>query len=212
MAIAFGSLKTSGNGGTTTITTASVLPTSTNLTLFCFFSRDNTNANPTVSGCNVTWTKAGTFSNEMQVYYAIGGSPTSGSISVSSLTSATENFWFVCDFSGTATTTPIKQTKYATGSSASLAVTLDSSITAGNTAFGFGMRSSGTATYTPGTNFTEIGEAASSGRSGATEYQLNKTDDAVIDMTASSSGGWAMGGFEISAGAESSGNFFLMFD
>ena len=212
MAIAFGSLKTSGNGGTTTITTASVLPTSTNLTIFCFWSRDNTNGSPTVSGCNVTWTKAGTFSNEMQIYYAIGGSPTSGSISVSSLTSATENFWFVCDFSGTATTTPIKQYYYGTGSSSALSIPLTNSITAGNTAFGFGMRSSGTESYTPGTNFTEIGEAASSKRSGATEYQLNKTDDKIIDMTASSSGGWAMGGFEIAAGAVSTGNFFLMFD
>ena len=211
MAIAFGSLLTSGNGGTTTITTASVTPSAANLTLFCFFSRDNTNANPTVSGCNVTWTKAGTFSNEMQVYYAIGGSPTAGAISVSSLTSASENFWFVTDFSGTDDIAPIKQVKYATSSSTALAVTLTSSITAGNTAFGFGMRTSATATYTPGTDFTEIGEAASAGRSGAIEYQLNKTDDAVIDMTASSSGTWSMAGLEISAPI-SRGNFFLMFD
>lgn len=213
MAIAFGSLLTSGNGGTTSITTASVTPNAANLTLFCFFSRDNTAGTPTVSGCNVTWSKAGTFSNEMQIWYSIGGSPTAGAISVTGLTSATENFWFVTDFTGTATVSPIKQTKYATGSSSALSVTLTSSITSGNTAFGFGGRSSGSATYTPGTNFTEIGEAASAGRSGAIEYQLNKTDDAVIDMTASSSGGWVMGGLEIAAaGTTSNGNFLLMFD
>lgn len=213
MAIAFGSLLTSGNGGTTSITTASVTPNASELTLLVFRSEGNTNATPTVSGNGLTWTKLSITGGTAvyQIWYSIGGSPSAGAISVTNLTSGSENLWFVVSFTGTATTSIFPQTSFSTGSGTALSTTLAGSITAGNTAFGFGSRSAGTQSYTPGTNFTEIGEASSGSRSGAIEYQLNKTDDAVIDMSSSTSGGWTMIGVEIAAAAVSSGNFFLLF-
>lgn len=206
MTIAFGSLLAgNGQGNGSNITTSTITPTAGRITLFCFYLSGNT-GNVTVSGCNLTWTKLSITSYSGKAFYifwGVGNSPTTGTLSTSGGNGGAERIYIIQDFVGVNTVSPVVQSKYSTGSSSSLSTTLGSSIISGNTAFGFGARVPNSVTFTAGTDFTKIGQYAQSSTI-STEYQLNKTDDAVIDMTSSSSGTWHMIGLELQAAQEMS--------
>jgi len=217
MAITFGALLASGNNAITSFTTGSITPTAGNLNILTFMARNNTNASPGVAGNGVTWTRLAISGsgNEMQVWYSVGGTP--GTIAVTSLTSSTENIWMVSDFSGTLTSgTIFPQSSYSTGSGTAISTTLASGITSGNTAFGFAHRGNAAVTFTAGSGFTKIGQRAGTGRAVAAEYELNKSDDSVVDMTIDNTGSWNVCAFEIAAdggggGPTYDGKFFQLF-
>ena len=221
MAVAFGSLLTSGGTATTSaITTASITPTVGRLTIFTFFFRSNTNAGITVTGTNgwnVTWNQisvtnyAGT---EQQIWWAYPSSGTAGTITAGTASGANDALWAVQTFSGVDTTAPIVQSNYANGSSTSLSVTLGSAIGANNAVFGYGYRSSAV-TFTPGSGFTEIVDTSGSiNRTISTEYDLS-SPSTTITQTISVTGSWAIMGLELQVyvppATSSDGNFFQLF-
>lgn len=221
MAIAFGSLLTSGgSGGTNVITTASITPTVGRITIITFFFRNNTNSGITVTGTNgwnVTWNKINITNysgNEQWIWWAYPSSGTAGTITAGTANGTNDAVWAVQTFSGVDTSAPIVQSNYATGSSAALSVTLSSSPASTSATFGMGYRNSAI-TFTPGSGFTEIADVyGSASRAIATEYDIT-SPGTTVNMTASTSGTWGMVGLELKqyvAPATSTGNWFLLFE
>jgi hypothetical protein len=114
MAIAYGGLLTGGNTGSSTssYSTASVTPVAGNVTIFCGYTKTNTNV-PAISGCNLTWTlQYRDATRGFYVFTGVGDSPSAGAITISNLTSGGSNsgsLWSVFHFSGVDTTTPFAQ-------------------------------------------------------------------------------------------------------
>ena len=215
MAIAFGSLLTTGTSATANITTASVTPTAGDVVFVSLYMRSNTGT-VTLSGNGLTWTKQTITNYSGTEYYLFTGTgtPSAGTITSSGGNGASTNLWIVQTFTGVDTSSPVVQTNYSSGTSTTLSTTLGSSITAGNTGFGFGWTRN-QPTFTAGSGFTLNGNANESAgaRTMQNEYYLNKTNNAVIDMTINTSQAWTMIGAEIRAtgSGTSTGNFFLVF-
>lgn len=213
------------NGGTgsnaTSYATASVSPTADALVLLTVASNLSgaTPPNPTVSGCNLTWSlveteaydTAGTYYS-VWVYKGQGSSPTAGTITVDfGATTVGGLAWSVDEFEGAHATSPIVQTAKdgagqpsATGATVTLAAFSD----AANGTFGaFSWEANEAGSI--GTGFTEAGQGATSGPSMSVLAEYRADNDTTVDASWTTSAQWGAIAMEIQPASSGGGNGIL---
>lgn len=214
MALAASNL-TSGvsNTDASSYDTASVSPTANALVLLSVSTRRNaaTPAQPTASGCGLTWVvektqlsySAGTPNRRLTIFRAMGSSPSTGVITISCTDTQTEAAWSVDQITGTDTSgTNGSGAIVQSGSNndggvtaTSCTITLSAFSSANNMAYGAKTHTDATAT-TPGTGFTELAEqtSAENGTGFETEYKVN---DNTVDWSWTGSNSWFAAALEI---------------
>ena len=144
------------------LVTSSITPVAGDLTILSFSSSGGSSGVTAVSGCNLTWTKIASVSagigianapNDIAVWYGVGGSPSAGTITVST-GSINTCYYQLIDVSGEASSTPIVQ--HSTGIEGTLGASVVvspslSSLGANNVAMAFA--TAGQGSY-PGTGLS----------------------------------------------------------
>lgn len=202
----------------TSFVTASVSPSSDRLILLSIYLRNGSSIDPSVSsvsGNGLTWQKitsvtydtTSTSRRTIELWRAMGSSPSSGAITINTTESETGAEWIVDEISGTDTSgsngsgavvQSVTNTSTGTGVS-SLTVTLGAFSSANNMTYGFFANDTGSDDTTAGSGFTRIGNVANAdanvNSSLATEYRSD--NDTSVDITWSSTSSTDRGGIAI---------------
>lgn len=209
------------DGGTVTssptgITTASVSPTANRLQLLAISvvrGSSTQPANPSsVTGCGLTWSLAatkidfdasGTTRGSLFLYKALGGAPTTGSVTVTFGYTAQNAAYEWDEIGGVDGVTPIVQIVPANGSSSSTAtVTLAAFATTDNGTYGaIGGEQTPHASSPEGTGFTALGSASVTATvpiTTITEWRVD--NDTTVDGDFSGNTTWGIYGLELGAG------------
>lgn len=209
----------------TTFTTASISPTSNSLVLAAIVVENTASTNPgnpTLSGNGLTWVLVDTAGGgsilydsasgsrrKLFVFRALGASPSSGAVTITTAETDAGCLWVIDEFSGTDTTGTngsgaIVQSavgKDETGTVNHKTVTLGAFGSTNNATYGASGWATGTLTFTAGTGFTKLNNfgLSSPGIDVATEFAAdNRTS---VDETASANDFVGQIGLEIKAAA-----------
>src|SRR6266571_2325921 len=195
-----------------TATTQSISPGANQLILAWIevTATDTVTSTPTLSGNGLTWTSIALLlwntqgvntRSRIDVFRAMGASPTPGSVTISYSNNQTSILWSIVEFSGVDTSGTngsgaIVQTTTGWNDAAGpagLTITLPSAIGSGNaTAGGFGNKGASAPSISPGAGYTPFPETYLSGPQSDLRAEWRADGNTVVD--AAQSGSFPMGG------------------
>jgi len=198
---------TSGNDtdGNDSATTASVSPSANKLQLLKIVLRNGSSIQPSVLsvvGCGLTWEKvdnvdfdtSATSMRSIELWRAMGSSPSSGTIVITTNENETDIIWSLneatnADTSGSNGSGAIVQSVTSadqSGADGYLSVTLAAFSNSNNATFGaFGYDIGTTGSSTPGSGFTELSDTGSGGGDLNGTAIWRNDNDTTVDITAS---------------------------
>ena len=195
--------------------TASITPSANKIVIaYCGHGDDSTPAQPTISGCNLTWTvvkglgfTTGNDDGRITTWRGISASPTTGAITFTGVASRDGVLWCVYELDGVDTSDPIVQT----ASSASSTVTLGAFDNVKNATMGafLGIDQGQTGVLGLGAGFS--GDTMGWARRNYGLLEFKSTNDTSVDVTVGS-GSDGEGGvaFELRASSDTN-KFFNLF-
>jgi hypothetical protein len=215
-----GSNLTSGSSAVagTSFSTASITPTANNLVKIAVYLRNGSSINPTVSsisGNGLTWVKvasvvldtSGSSRRAIEVWRAMGASPSAGAVTITTTESETGAAWAVDQFSGVDTSGTngsgaIVQSvtnKDETGATNTLTVTLAAFADANNATYGAFADDTGSDTTTAGSGFSKLGDVGDANANVNTRFttEFKSSNDTSVDLTWSTNPQSAMGGIAV---------------
>lgn len=202
---------TNGSDGTTgtSAVTASVSPEANKLQLLHVHAHPAGGPSfPTsITGCSLTWNllqehnySAGG-GDVQSLYYAIGSSPSTGSITIDFGTGndQLEITWSLVEFGGVDTGSPIVQSAKAAGTSTTAAVTLATFASSENATYGAAAAGSGGFPLGVGSGFTSLHNFQGPTVGLLTLSEWRADNDTSVDASVGASVDWGMIGVEIRA-------------
>lgn len=204
-------------GGSTTNTnsyaTASITPGANRLVLAVVSTKSPDAPTVTLTGNGLTWVEVASISTggtvaQVQVFRAMGASPSAGAITISDSVSVNGCAWHIVEFDGVDTggtngSAAVVQSKTGNGNAGSGSVTLDNAFGSADNATYGGVHHAANEGITAGSGFSVVGATfgghTNPANSAAAEWQAG--NDSTIDASWSTSSQWAIIGAEIKAAA-----------